>query len=36
VLPCVRFEIITVEEENLIKVSVLYPNTTGCRFDMKY
>ena len=36
VLPHVRFEIITVEEENLIKVSVLYPNTAGCRFDMNY
>jgi hypothetical protein len=35
-LPCVRFEIITVVEENLIKVSVLYPNTAGCRFDMNY
>ena len=30
------FRIITVEEENLIKVSVLYPNTAGCRFDMNY
>jgi uncharacterized protein (TIGR02118 family) len=36
VLPCVRFEIITVEEQNVIKVSVLYPNTAGCRFDMNY
>jgi uncharacterized protein (TIGR02118 family) len=31
-----RFEIIRVEEENVIKVSVLYPNTTGCKFDMDY
>src|SRR5262245_4663740 len=23
-------------EESLIKVSVLYPNTAGCRFDMNY
>jgi uncharacterized protein (TIGR02118 family) len=25
-----------VEEENVIKVSVLYPNTAGCKFDMGY
>jgi uncharacterized protein (TIGR02118 family) len=25
-----------VEEENLTKVSVLYPNAAGCRFDMIY
>lgn len=31
-----KFEIIRVEEENLIKVSVLYPNAAGCRFDMNY
>jgi hypothetical protein len=24
------------EEEELIKVSVLYPNTAGCKFDMNY
>jgi uncharacterized protein (TIGR02118 family) len=24
------------EEEKLIKVSVLYPNTAGCKFDMDY
>ena len=29
-------EIISIEEENLIKVSVLYPNAAGCRFDMNY
>jgi uncharacterized protein (TIGR02118 family) len=29
------FEIIKVEE-NVIKVSVLYPNTAGCKFDMEY
>src|SRR5262249_38728952 len=23
-------------EENVIKVSVLYPNTAGCKFDMEY
>jgi uncharacterized protein (TIGR02118 family) len=26
----------TQEEEELIKVSVLYPNTAGCKFDMNY
>ncbi|HEY7245513.1 MAG TPA: EthD family reductase [Xanthobacteraceae bacterium] len=30
------FEIVRVEEEDLIKVSVLYPNVAGCRFDMSY
>jgi uncharacterized protein (TIGR02118 family) len=29
-------EIIRSEEGNVIKVSVLYPNTAGCRFDMDY
>jgi uncharacterized protein (TIGR02118 family) len=24
------------KEENVIKVSVLYPNTAGCKFDMGY
>jgi len=27
---------IKVEEKNVIKVSVLYPNTAGCKFDMGY
>jgi hypothetical protein len=31
-----KFEIIRVEEENLIKVSVLYPNAAGSNFDMNY
>jgi uncharacterized protein (TIGR02118 family) len=25
-----------VKEETVIKVSVLYPNTAGCKFDMRY
>jgi len=33
--PLSPFEIIKVEE-NVIKVSVLYPNTAGCKFDMEY
>jgi len=33
--PAFPFEIIKVEE-NVIKVSVLYPNTAGCKFDMEY
>jgi hypothetical protein len=27
---------IELKEENVIKVSVLYPNTQGCKFDMNY
>jgi uncharacterized protein (TIGR02118 family) len=29
-------EISNVKEETVIKVSVLYPNTAGCKFDMGY
>jgi uncharacterized protein (TIGR02118 family) len=29
-------EISNVKEETVIKVSVLYPNTAGCKFDMRY
>jgi uncharacterized protein (TIGR02118 family) len=32
----VPLEIIKVKEENVIKVSVFYPNTAGCKFDMEY
>src|SRR5438874_6742603 len=31
-----RLKSIKVEEKNVIKVSVLYPNTAGCKFDMGY
>jgi uncharacterized protein (TIGR02118 family) len=34
--PRCAFEIIKVKEENVIKVSVFYPNTAGCKFDMEY
>jgi uncharacterized protein (TIGR02118 family) len=27
---------VKIEEETLITVSVLYPNTAGCKFDMNY
>src|SRR5262245_35177869 len=27
---------IEIKEEDVIKVSVLYPNTQGCKFDMNY
>jgi len=29
-------EISNVKEETVIKVSVLYPNSAGCKFDMRY